>query len=226
MCRPLCVLWKRGRPREPSSGVAVGAAGRWGAMTFACEPLELRLALTDVAFVPQPLITHSYSVADEAYAADLDGDRDLDVNADGRFDRSDVVAVLQAGKYLAPTPRPGRKGTGTVTGSSTRETLRQRCRVARGWPPVDDHGDSPSQGTSLDLPAIALGTIATCDDQDWFRFSAAAGMAYVFEVELETLSDSVLQLFGPDGVTSWLDPLDIVAALQTGNYLKGLAVDV
>ncbi len=70
---------------------------------------------------------------------------------------------------------------------------------------VDDHGNDAGHTTALVVPANAPGELEFAGDKDWFRFDAVAGNRFTFEVEAGTgagvLSDSVLRLYGSDGVT-------------------------
>jgi hypothetical protein len=69
--------------------------------------------------------------------------------------------------------------------------------------PPDDHGDNASEATSVpSIPATETGVIAPSGDVDWFSFSAIAGVKYRFTTTLLTLSDSVIRLVAPDGVTT------------------------
>lgn len=65
----------------------------------------------------------------------------------------------------------------------------------------DDHGDSAATATTVGASSSTAGTINSNGDVDFFKFQAAAGMSYVFTVDLGTLRDSVLYLYDKNGVT-------------------------
>ena len=65
--------------------------------------------------------------------------------------------------------------------------------------PADDHGDSRSDATRVEINASARGSIETEDDADFFAFSAVSGRSYTIETRLETLSDSVITLYDSSG---------------------------
>jgi len=66
---------------------------------------------------------------------------------------------------------------------------------------VDDHGNTASDATPLDLRLGATGELQGSFDQDLFSFTAVEGVEYEFETILGTLNDSVLRLFDTDGTT-------------------------
>ncbi len=47
---------------------------------------------------------------------------------------------------------------------------------------ADDHGGNATTATVADFPGTTAGSIILDIDQDWFRFSAVAGLSYVFEI--------------------------------------------
>ena len=65
----------------------------------------------------------------------------------------------------------------------------------------DDHGDDAASATPLSDQLNAAGEIQGKLDQDWFSFSAVAGLNYEFATTLDTLADSVLRLYDTDGIT-------------------------
>jgi VCBS repeat-containing protein len=65
----------------------------------------------------------------------------------------------------------------------------------------DDHGNNAAASTPVLVPSSTPGNVEVGTDVDWFRFSAIAGTDYTFETILGTLPDSLLTLFGTDGVT-------------------------
>ncbi|MCC6494435.1 MAG: PPC domain-containing protein [Pirellulales bacterium] len=66
--------------------------------------------------------------------------------------------------------------------------------------PPDDHGDSAAVATAVAIPSRTAGALEALD-QDWFSFAAEADQSFTVETNLGTLSDSVLELYAPDGVT-------------------------
>ena len=66
---------------------------------------------------------------------------------------------------------------------------------------TDDHGNDAANATPLGFALDASGEIQGQSDQDWFSFSAVAGLRYEFTTTLNTLNDSVLRLYDTDGVT-------------------------
>ena len=72
-------------------------------------------------------------------------------------------------------------------------------QVSLGAP--DDHGNSSGTATPVGVPSNTAGMIGVTGDEDWFSIPAQTGVNYVFETVLGTLGDSVLWLYGSDGVT-------------------------
>jgi hypothetical protein len=70
-----------------------------------------------------------------------------------------------------------------------------------GGGPFDDHGNNAATATPVAVPSATAGDIESNGDVDWFRFVAQAGTRYIFQTGLSTLPDSVLTLYGTDGVT-------------------------
>jgi hypothetical protein len=64
----------------------------------------------------------------------------------------------------------------------------------------DDHGNDAGTATPVEVGDIVDGTIESAGDEDWFAFEAEAGVAYVFEVQLNGLGDSTLALLDASGV--------------------------
>jgi hypothetical protein len=119
---------------------------------------------------------------------DSDGVTELDFNddADGLESRIGWTATSNGTFYLAVGGFDSEVGTYTL-------------QVSLGEP--DDHGNSPGAATSVSVPSDTLGMIGVTGDEDWFSFTAQTGVDYVFETALGTLGDSVLWLYGSDGVT-------------------------
>ena len=63
---------------------------------------------------------------------------------------------------------------------------------------TDDHADSPSGATAVDVGEPVEGTLGYVDDVDYFVFEAEEGLSYEIDVTLGTLSDSLLTLYGAD----------------------------
>lgn len=66
-----------------------------------------------------------------------------------------------------------------------------------------DHGGSPSTATLLSTSGTQVsGTTSPGGDQDWFKFNAASGTAYVIETsELSSSMDTVICLYETNGIT-------------------------
>ena len=69
----------------------------------------------------------------------------------------------------------------------------------------DDHGDTPDNGTSIEVGEIVEGRLEA-HDTDYFRFTAEEGQFYQIDVALGTLDDSIVYLYDGDG--SFLDNND------------------
>ena len=68
-----------------------------------------------------------------------------------------------------------------------------------GLPPVDDFGNRADLASSIAPNETARGSIQYESDFDWFSFESVPGRTYTIEVELDTLSDSLLKLYDADG---------------------------
>ena len=84
-----------------------------------------------------------------------------------------------------------------------------------GWI-VDDHGNDAEHATLSAVPAGLSGELEFEGDADWFRLDAVAGNRFTFEVVLDSLPDSMLRLYGPDGKTILEENDDIDR--HTGQY--------
>ena len=71
---------------------------------------------------------------------------------------------------------------------------------------VDDHPDSTTDATAVEIGMAAHGAIDYEGDSDYFTFEAEDGEFYQLDVTLGTLEDSILELFDADGI--WLDAND------------------
>jgi len=66
---------------------------------------------------------------------------------------------------------------------------------------VDDHGNDAQSATAVAVPSVTTGVIVD-GDSDWFSFQANAGTEYRFEtLSGNTLSDTTLTLYTPDGIS-------------------------
>ncbi len=65
----------------------------------------------------------------------------------------------------------------------------------------DDHGDDPSQATTVSIGSIIDAEIDPPEDEDWFRIPAEAGSIYSIEIRLDTLNDSFLYFYDTDNLT-------------------------
>ncbi len=66
---------------------------------------------------------------------------------------------------------------------------------------ADDHGNSAATATRILADSATFGNLEAPGDKDWFYFEAAAGAQVTLATTLGTLGDSVLRLYGTDGVT-------------------------
>ena len=85
-------------------------------------------------------------------------------------------------------------------------TLSAKQEVGAPLPPPpptpgpDDHGDSISEATFLDIPSVTPGAINHGTDRDYFAFDAQVGTSYVIETLLGTLDDPTLALYDTNGI--------------------------
>ena len=63
----------------------------------------------------------------------------------------------------------------------------------------DDHGDSRSEATAVDVGSTVDGDIEDVGDVDFFSFRAVSGQGYAIETQLGSLPDTTLTLYGGDG---------------------------
>jgi hypothetical protein len=66
---------------------------------------------------------------------------------------------------------------------------------------TDDHGNDASTETTVAIGSSTAGCIEVPGDTDWFEFQAVGDTNYVFETNLNSLSDSWLELYAGDGTT-------------------------
>ena len=67
-------------------------------------------------------------------------------------------------------------------------------------PPVfDDHDNDASTATAAAMNSQTAGNIEVPSDTDWFQFEVVGGSSYVFETNLNSLSDSWLELYDENG---------------------------
>ena len=131
----------------------------------------------------------------------------VDSNNNGQYDTADHLLGSTssiAGGQAAITINSSSLGTGShqvlaraqgssgIWGSCVSTTLTVLCG--------DDHGNNAATATAVGVPSSTAGTIEVTGDSDWFKFQAVAGKHYVFNVQLGTLSDSVLYLYDTNGV--------------------------
>ena len=72
---------------------------------------------------------------------------------------------------------------------------------------VDDHGDYSTPASAVAVDSRTAGSLEVAGDRDWFKFPAVEGLTYRIQTILDTLPDSILRLYGPDG-TSFLSGND------------------
>jgi subtilisin-like proprotein convertase family protein len=134
------------------------------------------------------------------------GERFTTTDASGNYLFEDVPAgsyivreVQQPGWEQTADTTPGNKFWEAIVGTSTDPT---GLDFGNHNPALsDDHANSAVGATPVTVPGSKVGRIGVPGDVDWFSFAATAGTTYVFEVELDSLSDSVLRLIGPNGTT-------------------------
>jgi subtilisin family serine protease len=99
---------------------------------------------------------------------------------------------------------------------------------------LDDFGDNAAAASAIGVPSSTSGKIDKNGDMDWFRIQAVAGKSYVFNVQLGTLADSILYLYGANGTSqvaynddygsgsasriTWTAPSSGVYYLAVGGY--------
>jgi hypothetical protein len=88
-----------------------------------------------------------------------------------------------------------------VDGFSSKDTGEYELITRSNRPPDDDHGNEALHATMLEVPEQRPGQLEDENDVDWFRFEAMAGVLYTIHTKLEGLSDSVLRIIAPDGLT-------------------------
>ena len=86
---------------------------------------------------------------------------------------------------------------------------------------TDDHPNSTTNATPIELDVATQGDLEYQDDSDFFAFEATAGEYYELNVTLGTLQDSVLDIYDADG--NWLtgqagNDNIIWSAPSTGSY--------
>ena len=82
----------------------------------------------------------------------------------------------------------------------TRLTNHDAWDCCPSWRPMpDDHGDTRSDATRINVNASRSGNIETAGDADYFSFSAVSGRSYTMRTRLGTLSDSAIALYDADG---------------------------
>jgi subtilisin family serine protease len=132
----------------------------------------------------------------------------LDANNNGQYDSSD--------QSLGSTSSIAGGQAGITIGSSalgvgTHRILARAQDSAGKWSScasttltvsaLDDYGDSAAAAAAISVPSSTAAQIDKNGDMDWFKFQAAAGKSYVFNVQLGTLADSVLYLYGSGGTS-------------------------
>jgi len=131
-----------------------------------------------------------------------------DANADGQLDDDDALlgtdTTIVAGQASIGIDTAGYSaGTHTFFARAL-YGAGQWTSAARGAlivVPADDHGNDAAAATAVEIGGTVAGAIELGSDVDWFAFEAVAGHAYVFEVSLGDLPDSVMYLYDRDGTT-------------------------
>ena len=78
----------------------------------------------------------------------------------------------------------------------TSQTVSDTAMVAR-----DDAGETPETAQPIDFDTSVSGAIQFNNDRDWFAFNVDSRGTYEITVDLDSLGDSFLRLYGPDGTT-------------------------
>ena len=76
-------------------------------------------------------------------------------------------------------------------------------------PPFDDYGNRSELAADIEMGDSISGNVNYEADVDWVRFDAIKGLQYTFEVQLQSLGDSVLQLYDSDGTSLLLENDDV-----------------
>jgi subtilisin family serine protease len=103
-------------------------------------------------------------------------------------------AILSGADHVAALS--GKVASGGVLNAYATLTL-----LDSGASQQDDHGGSAATATTVAVSSATAGTLEANGDTDWFAFQAVAGKSYVINVQLGTLDDSVLYLYGVNGTT-------------------------
>ena len=95
-----------------------------------------------------------------------------------------------------------------ATPTDSKEEFRDMYRLLHGGPYADpdidladDHGDVAGAASPVTMENAIEGTLDYGFDFDYFRFHADEGQKYQINVEHETLGESSIALYGPDGIT-------------------------
>ncbi len=65
----------------------------------------------------------------------------------------------------------------------------------------DDHGNNAGTASRILASSVTPGNLETAGDKDWFLFEASQGAQVTLTTTLGSLADTVLRLYGTDGVT-------------------------
>ncbi len=130
----------------------------------------------------------------------------LDANNDGQYDAGDTV--LGSTSSIAGGQASITVGTGNWTAGSYQILARAQDSTG-AWSacalttltvlPPNDYGNSAGAAAAIGVPGTTAGTIESNGDDNWFKFQAVAGKAYVFTTAFGTLPDSVLYLYDTNG---------------------------
>ena len=96
-----------------------------------------------------------------------------------------------------PTATPTRTPRPTPTATPTATPTRTPRPTAT--PPIpDDHGNTASSATQMTVWLEKIGNIERPGDVDYFSFTGETGLKYKIETTLDTITDTVIVLYGRD----------------------------
>ncbi len=150
------------------------------------------------------------------YLYDTDGVTELDSNDDndnGETLASKITWTCElTGVYYV-----------RVTGYFLSDTGGYSLSVTTSSAPDDDHSNEFMTATQVEVGSVTDGSIEYAADEDWYRFSTVTDTQYEITVTLDSLKDSVLELYSTDGVTL-IDSSDDLAD-STASMLTWTAQD-
>ena len=108
------------------------------------------------------------------------------------------------------TPRPTPTATPIATPTPRPTSTPTRTPRPTATPPIpDDHGNTASSATQMTVWLEIIGNIERPGDVDYFSFKGETGLKYKIETTLDTITDTVIVLYGRDRRTFIDDNDDI-----------------